>query len=71
MFETYRILIQPGGTLAAQPHLKGAQEYITVFAGQVEIWVADQEYAFPKGTPSVLTRTCPMATGIPGGRRLH
>lgn len=49
LYETYRILIQPGGTLAAQPHLKGAQEYITVFAGQVEIWVADQEYALSQG----------------------
>lgn len=49
LFETYRIVIQPGGALAAQPHLKGAEEYITVFAGEVEITVADQLCRLARG----------------------
>ena len=41
-FETYRIEIKEGGFLQAQPHLDGAEEYITVFDGDVEI-IADSE----------------------------
>lgn len=48
-FETYRIVIKPQGSLSAQPHLKGAQEYITVFAGQAEITVAGQTYNLMEG----------------------
>lgn len=49
LFETYRIVIHPGGSLAAQPHLSGSEEYITVFAGSVEITVADETYALSTG----------------------
>ena len=35
----YRIVVKPQGGLEAQPHLKGAEEYIAVFAGRVEIGV--------------------------------
>ena len=42
LFETYRIVIEKDGALYAQPHLKGAEEYITVFSGQVEITVAGE-----------------------------
>lgn len=48
-FETYRIVIKPQGSLSAQPHLKGAEEYITVFAGQAEITVAGQTYNLMEG----------------------
>lgn len=41
-FETYHIEIKESGYLQAQPHLEGAEEYITVFDGEVEI-VADTE----------------------------
>jgi mannose-6-phosphate isomerase-like protein (cupin superfamily) len=41
-FETYHIEIKEGGYLQAQPHLDGAEEFITVFEGNVEI-VADTE----------------------------
>lgn len=37
LFETYRIQIEAGGCLKANPHMAGTEEYITVFAGQVEI----------------------------------
>lgn len=49
LFETCRIVIEPGGCLSAQPHLKGAVEYITVFAGQVEITVAGECLRLSKG----------------------
>ena len=49
LFECYRIVIETDGQLTAQPHLKGAEEYITVFAGQVEIQVADARYQLHKG----------------------
>lgn len=49
LFETYRIVIETGGFLAAQPHLKGAVEYITVFAGQAEICVANEQFQLLKG----------------------
>lgn len=48
-FETYRIVVQPGGTLNAQPHLKGSAEYITVFAGQVEITVDQETFSLSRG----------------------
>lgn len=49
LFETYRIVIEPTGTLSAEPHLNGTEEYITVFAGQVEITVADENFQLSKG----------------------
>ena len=49
LFETYRIVIKPSGALSAQPHLNGSEEYITVFAGAVEIVVADESFRLSKG----------------------
>ncbi len=49
LFETYRIVIKPGGSLFAQPHLKGAEEYITVFAGQAKITVEEEQFLLSKG----------------------
>lgn len=49
LFETYRIVIETGGSLSAQPHMKGAVEYITVFSGQVEITVAEERFQLSKG----------------------
>lgn len=48
-FETYRILIAPGGSLKAEPHLAGTEEFITVFAGSVKIKVAEKEYDLNEG----------------------
>ena len=49
LFETYRIHIKPGGHLSAQPHLEGSEEYITVFAGQLQITVDGQAYTLTMG----------------------
>ena len=48
LFETYRIVIHPGGHLEAQPHLKGAEEYVTVFAGRAEITVDGRAVALDR-----------------------
>lgn len=37
LFETYRIQIDVDGSLYANPHLAGTEEYITVFSGQAEV----------------------------------
>lgn len=44
LFETYRIQIEPGGFLSAQPHMAGTEEYITVFSGSVEICANGEAY---------------------------
>ena len=49
LFETYRIVIEPKGTLSAEPHLNGSEEYITVFSGRVEITVAEERFELAKG----------------------
>lgn len=49
LFETYRIIIEPSGNLSAEAHLKGAEEYITVFAGEVEIVVAGEKFMLSAG----------------------
>lgn len=49
LFETYRIVVEPAGALSAQPHLNGAEEYITVFSGEVEITVEEERFALSPG----------------------
>lgn len=49
LFETYRIEIEPSGMLSAQPHMNGSEEYITVFAGEVEIMIANENFCLSKG----------------------
>lgn len=48
-FETYRICIEPGGALHAQPHMARSEEYITVFAGEVEICAGEERFALAEG----------------------
>lgn len=43
-FETLRLEILPGGRLEATPHLPGSEEYVTVFAGSVELTVGAAVY---------------------------
>ena len=48
-FETYQIEIRENGFLQAQPHLGGAEEYITVFSGTVEIATEQENFQLRKG----------------------
>lgn len=61
LFETYRIVIEPSGTLSAQPHLNGSEEYITVFAGEVEIMVGDEQFQISKGDSIRFSANVPHA----------
>ncbi len=48
-FETYQIRIEPGGFLQAQPHMAGTEEYVTVFAGEVEICAGSDIFLLSAG----------------------
>ena len=49
LFEIYRIRIEPDGFLCAQPHMAGTEEYITVFAGNVEICAGQEVFQLAEG----------------------
>ena len=49
LFETYRIQVEAGGNLEANPHLAGTEEYITVFSGEVEIRVGAEVFLLDTG----------------------
>ncbi|MGI6217817.1 MAG: helix-turn-helix domain-containing protein [Coriobacteriales bacterium] len=49
LFETYRIRIDQGGHLEAQPHMPGTEEYITVFAGKVRITAGEESSDLEEG----------------------
>jgi XRE family transcriptional regulator, regulator of sulfur utilization len=49
LFEIYSIEIDPGGYLSADPHPEGAQEFITVFAGELTVRVENQEFLVAEG----------------------
>lgn len=49
LFETYRVVIKPGGFLQAEPHLAASEEYVTVFRGAMEITVSDQPHRLSLG----------------------
>ena len=66
LFETYRIVMQPGGKLSAQPHLKGAEAFITVFVGAVEIVVSNDRYRLEKGDSIRFCANVPHAYLNPG-----
>lgn len=66
LFETYRIVIKAGGYLSAQPHMKGAVEYITVFAGAVEITVDGEDIPLSAGDSVRFCADVPHAYRNPG-----
>lgn len=67
LFETYRIVIEPFGALSAQPYLNGSEEYITVFAGEVEITVAHESYRLAAGDSIRFAANVPHAYRNAGG----
>lgn len=69
LFETYRIVIEPGGALSAQPHMAGTQEYITLFAGAAEIRVGDETFALAAGDSIRFRADVPHGYRNPGAAR--
>ncbi len=49
LFETFRIVIAPGGQHQSEAHLAGTEEYITVFEGCAGIQVGDATFTVNKG----------------------
>ena len=72
-FESYRIVIREGGSLEAQPHLKGAREYVTVFSGALELTVEGTSYRLEKGDAIRFQADVPHAYrgAGPGDTELH
>ena len=66
LFETYRIVVQPGGKLLAQPHLQGSVEYITVFSGRLSLTVAGEVFQLSKGASIRFRADVPHAYENPG-----
>ncbi|PKO19069.1 MAG: DNA-binding protein [Chloroflexi bacterium HGW-Chloroflexi-10] len=48
-FEVYVIEIEPGGSLNAEPHPDGTQEFVTVFQGELIMLVDEQEFLIKEG----------------------
>jgi transcriptional regulator with XRE-family HTH domain len=48
-FEVYTVEIDVGGSLSADAHPTGTQEFMTIFAGEMIVWVNDQEYPVAAG----------------------
>jgi transcriptional regulator with XRE-family HTH domain len=48
-FEIYSLEVDPGGSLSADPHPEGTQEFILVTQGQLTVRVDDQEYCVTSG----------------------
>ena len=69
LFETYRIVIKPGGTLSARPHLSGAEEYITVFAGELELQVGEERYTLEEGDSIRFRADVPHCYKNPGDQK--
>lgn len=65
-FETYRIIIAPGGSLAAEAHLAGTEEYITVFAGEAEIEAAGERFTLKTGDSLRFMADVPHSYKNPG-----
>ena len=68
-FELYRIVVEPGGNLSAQPHLGGTEEYITVFCGRLEITVDRQGYQLQRGDSIRFHADVPHTYRNPGEER--
>ncbi len=57
-FETYRIVIKKNGKLTSEPHLKGTEEYLTVFRGSVRITANDQVFELKAGDSIAFKADC-------------
>ncbi len=49
LFETYRIRIAPQGCLAADAHLAGTEEFITVFSGVLAVTAGEERHVLRAG----------------------
>jgi XRE family transcriptional regulator, regulator of sulfur utilization len=67
-FEIYRIEIDPGGYLSADPHPEGAQEFLQVFQGELTVRVNQQEFRITEGDSLRFRADRPHAYHNSGGK---
>lgn len=48
-FEQYYIEMKPGGSIQAEPHLIGTEEFVTAFGGEVIIMVSGRDFPLGDG----------------------
>ncbi|MGC5771929.1 helix-turn-helix domain-containing protein [Paenibacillus pabuli] len=48
-FEMYMMEMDEGSSMNAEPHIEGAEEFITVFEGEVTIRIGAEEYTVKQG----------------------
>lgn len=48
-FEVYTVEIEPGGSLYAEAHPKGTQEFLTVFSGEMTVSLDEKEFHLRPG----------------------
>jgi len=65
-FEVYAVEIEPGGSLSAEPHPAGTQEFLTVFAGELTVQVNNQEFTLQTGDSLRFKADTPHAYYNPG-----
>ena len=49
LFETYRIRILPQGSLTAEAHLAGTEEFLTVFSGVLAVTAGEEHFVLQAG----------------------
>jgi len=49
LFETYRIRILPQGSLTAEAHLAGTEEFLTVFSGVLAVTAGEEHFVLRAG----------------------
>lgn len=49
LFETYRIRILPQGSLTAEAHLAGTEEFLTVFSGVLAVSTGEEHFVLQAG----------------------
>jgi XRE family transcriptional regulator, regulator of sulfur utilization len=48
-FEQYSVEFQKNGYLSTEPHLKGTQEFLTVFSGEITVTIGKESYMVNAG----------------------
>ncbi|MDD3412272.1 MAG: XRE family transcriptional regulator [Eubacteriales bacterium] len=69
LFETYRIVMEPGACLRAEAHLAGTEEYVTVFDGEAAITASGETFALREGDSLRFRADTPHCYENPGSVR--
>ena len=65
-FEWYALTVQPGGTLASQPHEPGSREHLSVLAGTLDVHAGDESARRRHGETARYAADAPHRIHNPG-----